>query len=99
MKAFAVVDTHAHLCDPSFDPDLDKVLERARAAGVTGVIAVGEDLSDAEKNLELAASHEYIYPAAGLYPSHLGPDQAEEAESRRERKKEMYAHRLLCRIF
>ncbi len=45
---------HAHICDPSFDKDRDQVLERARNAGVNVIIAVGENLSDAHKNLELA---------------------------------------------
>ena len=49
-----LVDVHAHICDPSFDKDRDQVLERARNAGVKAIIAVGENLSDAHKNLELA---------------------------------------------
>jgi TatD DNase family protein len=71
-----IVDTHAHLCDPVFDADREKVLERAHAAGISGVIAVGEDLADAEKNLRLAMQHPRIHPAAGLYPTHLDPDLA-----------------------
>ena len=66
-----LVDTHAHLCDAAFDQDRAEVLERAKKAGIARVIAVGEDLSDAEKNLRLAAAHSMIRPAAGLYPTHL----------------------------
>jgi TatD DNase family protein len=64
-------DTHAHLCDPVFDPDLEIVLERAQTAGISAIIAVGENLADAEKNLVLAARHPMVRPAAGLYPTHL----------------------------
>jgi TatD DNase family protein len=64
-------DTHAHLCDPVFDPDLEIVLERAQIAGISAIIAVGENLADAEKNLVLAARHPMVRPAAGLYPTHL----------------------------
>jgi TatD DNase family protein len=64
-------DTHAHLCDPVFDPDLEIVLERAQIAGISAIIAVGENLADAEKNLVLAARHPMIRPAAGLYPTYL----------------------------
>jgi TatD DNase family protein len=73
-----LVDTHAHICDPAFDPDRDDVLARARMAGVAAIVAVGEDLADARRNLELARANPMIKPAAGLYPTHLSLEQAEE---------------------
>ena len=76
MPATPLIDTHAHLCDPRFDDDRDAVLERARAAGVATVIAVGETLDDARRNLELADRHPEFRPAAGLYPTHLDLDAA-----------------------
>jgi TatD DNase family protein len=72
------VDTHAHLCDSVFDADRDEVLARAWEAGIAAVIAVSENLADAQKNLELAAVHPMIRPAAGLYPTLLDLRQAEE---------------------
>jgi len=72
-----LVDTHAHLCDPVFDPDLAEVLERAREAGISAVLSVGEDLSDAGKNLRLAARYPMVRAAAGLYPTNLDLDLAE----------------------
>jgi TatD DNase family protein len=73
----SLVDTHAHLCSPEFDHDLGEVLARARAAGVGAVIAVGETLADAERNLDLARKFPTVKPAAGLYPTVLDGDQAE----------------------
>jgi TatD DNase family protein len=73
----ALIDTHAHLCAPEFTHDLSAVLSRARAMGVAAVIAVGETLADADRNLELSRQHSMIRPAAGLYPTVLEPDQAE----------------------
>jgi TatD DNase family protein len=73
-----LIDTHAHLCAPEFDHDLGAVLSRARAAGVAAVIAVGETLADAARNLELSRQHPLIRPAAGLYPTVLEPDRAAE---------------------
>jgi TatD DNase family protein len=73
-----LVDTHAHVCDEAFDSDRDVVLERACEAGIVAVIAVGEDLNDAGKNMELASRHPLIRPAAGLYPAVLDLDQARE---------------------
>ena len=73
-----LVDTHAHLCDAAFAEDLEAVLERAAEAGIGSVIAVGESLLDAQRNLELGGQYEMILPAAGLYPSLAGPAPAEE---------------------
>ncbi len=74
-----LIDTHAHLCDEAFDDDRDEVVARARAAGVAAVVAVGETLADAERNLELAAEHPgFVRPAAGLFPTHLDPPAAAE---------------------
>jgi len=73
-----LVDTHAHLCDPAFDPDRARVLERAQLAGISAVIAVSENLSDAEKNLQLASQHPMLHPAAGLYPTILDLELAGE---------------------
>ena len=72
-----LIDVHAHLCDPVFDRDREEVLERARRAGVAAVVAVGENLADARKNLALARRHAMILPAAGLYPTILDLAEAE----------------------
>jgi TatD DNase family protein len=69
--AFRVVDTHTHLCDPIFDRDRDDVLERAMNAGVSSIVVVSETLSDVQRNLELALRYPSLWPAGGLYPTHL----------------------------
>ena len=66
-----LTDTHTHIADASFDADRKAVLARAAAAGVAAVIAVGEDLADAQKNMALAREFPILKPAAGLYPTHL----------------------------
>lgn len=73
-----LVDTHAHICDEEFDGDRSEVLARAGKIGVGAVIAVGENISDAVKNIELAAAHPMLRPAAGLYPTILNLAKAEE---------------------
>ena len=78
MSKLKIVDTHTHICDESFDTDRGEVLERARQAGVGAVIALGENISDARRNIELADQHPIIRPGAGLYPTILDLDQAEE---------------------
>ena len=71
VRMSILIDTHAHLCDPIFDTDRGAVIERAQRAGVSTIIAVGENLLDAEKNLQMASTYPCIRPAAGLYPTHL----------------------------
>ncbi len=66
------------MCDPSFDEDRDAVLERARKAGIGAIIAVGENLADAPKNIELSQKYPILKPAIGLYPTHLNLEHAHE---------------------
>ena len=89
MPNHKLVDTHAHICDSVFDSDRAEVLHKAAVAGVGAVVAVGENISDARKNVELAAVHPELRPAAGLYPTILDLDQAEKMQAfiRRERSK------------
>ena len=76
-----IVDAHAHLGDAVFDADRADVLDRARQAGVKAVVSVGETLADAERNLQLSEEiGEMFRPAAGLYPTILDLDQADELE-------------------
>ena len=71
METAVLTDTPTHICDAVFDVDREAVLVRAAAAGIGAVIAVGEDLADAKKNIALARDYPILKPAAGLYPTHL----------------------------
>jgi TatD DNase family protein len=70
-------DAHAHMAAPDFAGDLPEVLARAEAAGVCGILAVGETLEEAEHTLALADRHPLVKPAAGLYPTVLDLTAAE----------------------
>ncbi len=70
-------DAHAHLTSVDFAGDLTAVLERAEAAGVRGIVAVGETLEEAERILDLSTRHPMVKPAAGLYPTILDLEAAE----------------------
>ncbi len=73
-----LIDTHAHLCDPVFDADRSLVIERARNVGVDKIVIVSENMADARRNLALARIHPELFPAAGLYPTHLDVTAADE---------------------
>ena len=84
-----LTDVHAHICDPAFDNDRAEVLDRALRTGVAAIVAVGENLADARRNLELAEKYPMLKAAAGLYPTVLDLKQAAEMADfiRRERSR------------
>jgi TatD DNase family protein len=62
-------DTHAHLDQPAFADDLPQVLARARAAGVTDVLAIAVDAASSEATVRLAAEHAGVHAAVGIQPN------------------------------
>jgi TatD DNase family protein len=60
-----VIDTHAHL--DALD-DASAALARARAAGVTRVIAIGSGFESARATRALAAKEEGVFVALGIHP-------------------------------
>jgi TatD DNase family protein len=72
-----LVDSHAHLNDVRFRNDLNQVLERARAAGVTAIINVGYDLASAARAVEAALRCTGVYAAVGVHP-HDAAGQSED---------------------
>ena len=65
-----MIDTHAHL--DALDGEAAEALERARAAGVERVIAVGSGLDSCRSTLALAGGEDGVYAALGLHPHQAG---------------------------
>jgi TatD DNase family protein len=65
-----VIDTHAHL--DACDGDVADVLARARAAGVTRVIAVGTGVDSSRETLAICEREEGVYAALGVHPHDAG---------------------------
>ncbi|HLD02489.1 MAG TPA: TatD family hydrolase, partial [Candidatus Nanoarchaeia archaeon] len=63
-----LVDVHCHLDDPRFKDDLDKVIERAKNAGVKAIISNGTTPKSNMRVLELSKKYDIIKPAFGMYP-------------------------------
>lgn len=64
-----LVDAHCHLTGSLLSEDLlADTLDRARAEGVSGFIAVGTDLEDSRRALALAQSIPGIQASLGLHP-------------------------------
>lgn len=63
-----LIDTHCHLEMSRFDGDRDKVIERAKEAGVEAVITIASDIQSNAQAIELAEKHDFIYASVGLHP-------------------------------
>ena len=67
--ATGLIDSHAHLDYEQLSGDLPGVLERARAAGVVGVITVGTDLASSRVARDFAREHpDRLVATAGVHP-------------------------------
>src|SRR6202158_4775857 len=65
-----LIDSHAHIDFPQFAEDREAMLDRAHAAGVSTLLAIGtgpgpEKLDAA---LPLAEQHDWIYATVGIHP-------------------------------
>src|SRR5262245_8315380 len=63
-----LADVHAHLTHRKLLPDIDAVVARAAAAGLTTIVSNGLNPRDNEATRALAARHAIVKPAFGFYP-------------------------------
>jgi TatD DNase family protein len=65
-----LTDSHCHLDDKQFDSDREQTIERARAAGVERMMAIGTGSGppDLEAALRLARQYPFIYATVGVHP-------------------------------
>jgi len=61
-------DTHTHLHFPDFVDDLDAVLARARAAGVSAMLTIGTDVETSRAAIAIAAREPDVWAAVGIHP-------------------------------
>jgi TatD DNase family protein len=78
-----LIDSHCHLDSDQFDPDREAVIERALAAGVTNMVAIGTGNGppDLEAGIRLADQYEFMYATVGVHP-HDASQQFDEAHLR-----------------
>src|SRR5258705_11729751 len=65
-------DTHAHLHFPELLADLDAVLERAKAAGGTGMVTIGTDRETNPAAVSLAERLPDVWATGGIHPHDAG---------------------------
>ena len=73
-----MIDTHCHLDGEEFRDDLDEVIARAKAAGVTAIGIPGIDLRSCETVLGVCSRYpDYCFPMLGLHPEEVRGDWRE----------------------
>jgi TatD DNase family protein len=65
-----LIDSHAHIDNPQFADDRDATLSRARAAGVSTLLAIGTGPGpeQLDAGLPFAEAHDWIYTTVGIHP-------------------------------
>ncbi|TPE52922.1 TatD family hydrolase [Amaricoccus solimangrovi] len=66
----SLVDSHCHLDFPDLVAELDAVVARARAAGVTRMVTICTRLRSEPSVRAIAEAHEGVFYAAGTHPMH-----------------------------
>jgi TatD DNase family protein len=70
-----IIDSHAHLESEDFDLDRAEMLERAQAAGLRAILAIGSGGSGPDRPdaaVWLAEEYDWIYATVGIHPHHAG---------------------------
>jgi TatD DNase family protein len=80
-----LIDSHAHIDFPQFAEDREAMLERARAAGVDTLLAIGTGPGPEKLDAAIpyAEAHEWIYATVGIHPheaKEVTPKHLEELE-------------------
>ena len=85
-----LVDSHCHLDDSQFDPDREQTIERAQAAGVETLMAIGTGNGppDLEAALRLAERYPFIVATVGVHPH----DAAKGSEATFSRLRDLCQH-------
>ena len=63
-----LLDSHTHIDMREFDVDRERVLQRAREAGVAAVIDIGIDIASSEAAIALAEKHSDVFATVGIHP-------------------------------
>lgn len=62
------IDTHVHLNADQYEEDVEEVIERALAAGVSKMVVVGFDRKTIRKAMALTERYSFIYVVIGWHP-------------------------------
>ena len=66
-----LIDTHAHLDYPDFEPDLEGVIARAAEAGVTRIISIGTGIESSRRAVALTERFPNLFAVIGIHPTNV----------------------------
>lgn len=73
-----MIDTHSHIYQDVFNDDIEEVLNRAKAAGVTRIYLPNIDVESISKTDNLAERFDICFPMMGLHPGSVGENYKED---------------------
>jgi TatD DNase family protein len=65
------VDTHCHLNEASFTPDLPAVIAEAESAGVRQMLVIGTTLASSRRAVEIATEFPAVFAVVGIQPNYV----------------------------
>lgn len=71
-------DTHCHLTDERLGSQLDDVLSRAAAAGVSRIVTIGTGITDSQASVEVARGRANVRCTVGVHPNYVAHERFEE---------------------
>ena len=72
-----LIETHAHLDYPAFQPDLEAVIARAAEAGVKRIITIGTGLESSRRAVALAEQFPNVFAVVGIHPTNVSDEGLE----------------------
>lgn len=70
MSELRFIDTHCHLDEQAFRPDVEEVIQRALDAGIQRMLTIGITLQTSESAVVLANDHDCISAVVGIQPNY-----------------------------
>ncbi|WP_298441088.1 TatD family hydrolase [uncultured Ferrimonas sp.] len=78
-----LTDIAVNLCSSQFD-DVDAIVERADAAGVTRLLNLAGDLAEAQQGIDLCQRFAQVYSTAGVHPHYASSWHGESQQQLRQ---------------
>jgi len=78
-----MIDTHCHLTDPNLLPQLEQVMSRAAAAGVSRMVTIGTDPGDWQPCLDVCARYANVRCALGVHPTYCNEAELSQLDTLR----------------
>ena len=73
-----LIDSHCHLDYPELSSELSAVVDRARTAGVSGMLTIGTRLDRFAGVRAVAEAHPNIWCTVGIHPHEAAEEPIEE---------------------